>query len=438
MSILDIKMTFFKYFKQRVEASLFLQNVFTLATGTTLAQAVSIFTAPILYRIYDREDYGTLSLYMAIVAVIGVFSTLQYQHAILLEKKDDKAKVAMLLNRIINFVVALLTFFIILAFGEQIAAILGNKKIITWLYLAPISIFFIGQGQIFSIWANRKKKYRVLTYNMLLTAILVPLVSISIGIYNNGPFGLFMGLLVSQALPSIILLLILSKEENFGLQYFQISDFKELIKKYQKFTIFSLPSELINRVSNQLPVLMLSSYLGPSVVGLYSLSVRMLGLPITLIGNAISTVFRQRASEDYFKTGSFRRVFLKTLKTLSTISIIPLFITILAGPQLFGFVFGENWKESGVISQIMIFYFALKLVVSPLSYAIIIKNKPNIGLIKDMITMMCCYGVFHFGFIFELNYLYILLVFSAVYSLLDLIYLMYLNHLSREGRFLYG
>ena len=80
---------------ERVGQSLksdFIRNVATLASATTIAQAVSILTAPVLYRIYDKEDYGTLGQYMAIVAVVGVFSTMQYHQVILLEKDDDDAK----------------------------------------------------------------------------------------------------------------------------------------------------------------------------------------------------------------------------------------------------------------------------------------------------------------------------------------------------------
>jgi O-antigen/teichoic acid export membrane protein len=109
---------------RRFKASSFLQDLATLATGTTLAQAVSIFTAPILYRIYDKEDYGTLGLYMAIVGIIGVFSTMQYNHAILLEKEDEDAKVVMWLNRLINTAVALITLLLLFIFVSK-----GNGSI---------------------------------------------------------------------------------------------------------------------------------------------------------------------------------------------------------------------------------------------------------------------------------------------------------------------
>ena len=151
-----------KAFIHRIKQSDFIKNVATLATGTTLAQAVSIFTAPVLYRIYSKVDYGTLGLYMAITGIIGVFSTMQYLQPILLEKEDDEAKKVMWLNRVINTFVTLLVFLLVLGLGKYVGQWLNNQDIIPWLYLIPVSIFFTGQNEIFKVWANRKKKFKIM------------------------------------------------------------------------------------------------------------------------------------------------------------------------------------------------------------------------------------------------------------------------------------
>lgn len=409
---------------ERIKSSLFLRNVATLATGTTLAQAVSIFTAPILYRIYDKEDYGTLGLYMAIVGIIGVFSTMQYNHAILLEKEDDDAKVVMWLNRLINIGIALITLLIVFFLGSEIGNMLGNESLMPWLYLAPVSIFFSGQGQIFSIWANRKKKYKVLTFNAIFTALLVPVVSISIGIFNNGPFGLFMGLIVSHTLPSIVLLVFLTRKEDLGLSYLKLGEIKGFIRQYKKFPIYSLPSQFVSSFTNQLPIYFLSSYAGPAAVGLYGLAVRMIGLPVQFIGRAINTVFRQRATEDFNREGNFRDIFNKTLKTLIFFSIPMVLVIIIFGKQLFSYVFGEEWAESGVIAQILIVMFALKLIISPLSYAYYIRQKLKEDALIHIYILVSSILIFLIGKNLLEDYYKVLIIFAINYSIIYLFYLL--------------
>lgn len=406
-------MNIYKQTIQRIKSSLFLQNVATLATGTTLAQALSIFTAPILYRIYSKEDYGTLGLYMAIVGVIGVFSTMQYNHAILLEKEDNDAKSVMWLNRLINTGVTLITILVIFFFGKTISIFLGNEKLLIWIYLAPISIFFSGQGQIFSVWANRKKKYRLLTFNAILTALLVPIVSISIGLLDNGPFGLFMGLLVSHIIPSIFLFIILNRKENFGIEYLNLKLIKSLALKYKKFPIYSLPSDFIEVFTKQLPVFFLSKYLGPGAVGVYSLAVRFLVIPIVTIGNAIRTVYQQRATERYNTYGHFQDIQKQTFKALLMVSAPILIIMFFLGPQIFSFVFGLEWRESGEIAKYLVIMYAFGLIGSPLSYAYFIKGKLFEKLSISVLLMIVSFVIFEIG----LNQLKDMMLTFLIYSL---------------------
>lgn len=408
---------------QRIKASLFLQNVASLSSGTTLAQIVSVSTAPVLYRIYDKEDYGTLGLYAAIVGIIGVFSTMQYNHAVLLEQEDEDAKVVMWLNRLINIAVALISLLLVFLFGESIASILGNERIAPWLYLAPVSIFFSGQGQIFSVWANRKKKYRILSLNTILTALLVPVVSISIGVFNSGPFGLFMGLVVSQVLPSIILLYLLTKKEDLGLKFLQKDSLKIMAKKHSKLPIYSVPSTLISVVSHKLPVFFLSMTFGPALVGVYNLCVRMLGLPTQLIGNALSTVFRQRASEEFNQKGEFKGIFSKTFKSLLIISFPMIIIILLFGPQLFEFAFGKTWIESGEIARVLIIMFSLRLISSPLSYAYYIRNKLSENTLLHGYILISTIVVFMIADSMSLEYIDTLLIYALNYSLVYIVYL---------------
>jgi O-antigen/teichoic acid export membrane protein len=410
-------------FISRLKQSIYVRNVATLATGTTLAQAVSIFTAPILYRIYSKVDYGTLGLYLAITGVIGVFSTMQYLQPILLEKEDDDAKQVMWLNRVINIVTTIVVGLLVFLFGDYLGQLLGNKHIMPWLYLAPISIFFSGQSQILGVWANRKKKYKILSLNAILTAFLVPAVSISIGFYNNGPLGLFLGLLISHVVPPIVLLVTLTKYDDLGLKYFDWNTIKVKAKQHQSFPLYSLPSEFVNRLTNQLPVFMLSAYAGPAVVGVYNLCVRMLGLPIQLIGGAISQVFQQKATEDYNTTGNFNAVFVKTFKTLSFIAVPVLLIIIFFGPQLFGFVFGDEWRESGVFAQILIFMFVLKLIVSPLTYAYYIKNKLKEDMILHVYVLISMLIIFVLGFKYFDDYKSVIILYVINYCIVYLVYL---------------
>jgi O-antigen/teichoic acid export membrane protein len=413
-----------------IKTSELLQSITTLASGTTLAQAISVFTAPILFRIYDSEDYGTMGLYMAIVSVIGVFSTMQYNNAILLEREDEDAKVAMWFNRLINTAVALITLLIVFLFGETVANTLGNARVAPWLYLAPISIFFNGQGQIFSVWANRKKKYRILAFNAILTALLVPVVSVSIGLLNNGPFGLFMGLLASHVLPSIVLLFMLTKNENLGRGYLKMDKIRGFAKKYQRFPMYSLPAEFVSNFSHNLPVLMLSKYFGSEIVAFFTLSNRVLGVPTNLISNAVASVYKQKIIKLYNETGNVKYFYLKTLKTLLLSSIFFFGFGALLIPVLFPILFGNEWNAAIPVSQLMIIVFAMRFVNTPLSYIINIRDKQHIDLIASLYFVVTTIIIFSLVSHFDLDYMHAIWLYVLNFCSIYLIMMLYNHKLS--------
>lgn len=360
----------------RLKGSDFIKNTAKLATGTAIAQAVAILSSPITYRIYSKEAYGTLGLYMAITGVLGVFSTMQYTQTILLEKADNDARNALWLNRITNASFSLLVLLLVLVLNQFIGGWFNNPLIKPFLWMIPISIFFSGQNSILRVLANRLKQYNVLTFNTILTSLLVPALSIGFGLlYNDTALGLFIGLLASQVVPALYLTYRLRSKYDLGFTDINLGQIKALAISNKKFPMFSLPSEFVNQFTAKLPVFVLSSVAGPAIVGVYSLCERMLGLPIQFIGNAISTVYQQKSTERVHESGNCKSLFLQTTKSLALIALIPTLVILFFGPDLFSWFFGAKWYEAGEFARIFIVMFSLQLVVSPLTYIFFIRRK---------------------------------------------------------------
>lgn len=416
----------------RYKKSEFLVNITKLGSATTIAQFISIGTAPISYRIYDKSHYGTLGLYMAITGVIGVFSTLQYLQTILLEKEDENAVNAMWLNRIVNSFFAVFTFVIILILFPFIIDWVKNPSLNKWLWFVPVSIFFAGQNQIFRVWANRKKEYNLLTFNMVFMAILTPLISIGLGYALQNETGLFIGLIVGQSLPTLILFLGLRKKYELGFGAASFQKMKNLAIANKQFPIYSLPSEFVNRFTNQLPVFMLNSFVGPAAVGDYNLATRMLGLPIQFIGNAISSVFSQEASRRFNIYGEYNELFLKTLKSLVLLSIIPTLILMTYSVDIFILFFGKNWETAGIIAGFMAPLYTLRLINSPLSYGFYIHKLLKLDLFTTVILCIGTYLIFHQFLSAKYDYLDVLRIFTIFYSIVYLIMIFINRKLSKK------
>ena len=403
--------------------STFLKSAALLTSATTLGQIITLITAPVLARIYSPTNYDVLGIFMMVTGLVGVFATLQYHNVIITAKEDEEANDAIALCISLSLIVSVIVLVLVLLLYGFLDKIFKSEAISVWLLFAPVSVFASGLTTALSAWANRKEFYKSLSASRVMSAVLVPIFSISIGLIIGGPLGLIIGLLISQIIPAIYLLKAFFKGNTLGLS-FNKNKLLALSKKHSSYVKYSMPSEFVNNFVNQLPTIYFASSFGlVGVVGNFNLSNRLLAMPIQLISTSISEVFRQRASKDYNAQGECTRVFTKTFKTLLLVSIVPFTILMLTAPWLFQFVFGEKWIMAGHFSQILAPMFMLKFIVSPLTYMFFIANKQKQDFVGHILMVLLVAIAFLLAKIFTTDYFITLMAYSTAYSLIYLVYL---------------
>lgn len=407
---------------RRIIKSEFLKNAAILVTGTASAQLITLFTAPVLTRIYSPEHYGLLGIYIMFTTLIGTLATLQYNNIILTTKEEKEAEQAVVLCIYLSLAFAILTLIAVFFLGPLISLWFNTNAIGNWLLLAPVSVFFTGWGTTFTYFANRHKQYKLLSANRIIAAVLVPVISISVGFLVSGPMGLFAGLLIGQVVSAVMLSNFFLFRNKTRLE-FSFNKVRHLVKKYRSFAVYSMPSEFINNFINQLPIMLLGRYYNATVIGHYNLSGRILGMPIQLVSSAIGEVFRQKAAHEYNTNGNCQSVFRRTFITSSLLSLFPFLILFLFGPWLFTFFFGEKWTEAGIFSQILAPLFLLRFVVSPLSYMFIIAGKQREDMWVHISVVFLIVATFVISKTLTSDYYITLICYSAVYSLTYFYYL---------------
>jgi len=344
----------------------FSKNVLTLMTGTTIAQAIPIAISPILTRLYSPQDFGILALFVAITSIFGSIANGRYELAIMLPKKDEDAINIVALGFIIVSILSLFLLIIIVLFHDTILHVLKNDSISIWLYFIPISVFFMGLFNLLNYFNTRKKQYKDLAKATVLKSIITAVVQLSIGFFNASATGLISGQLASQLSANLKL------SKNIIKDKFLISKISKikmivLAKRYKDFPKFTMWAGLLNTSSTHFTNILISSMFNIKTLGFYSLSQRMLGMPSRLIGSSIGQVFFQEAMKEKHNTGTSIKAFKTTLKKLLIISIPFFIIMFVFVEDIFAFVFGEDWRTAGLYTKILIPFFMIQFIVSPLT-----------------------------------------------------------------------
>lgn len=352
----------------------FNQNILTLMTGTTIAQAIPIAISPILTRIYTPEDFGVFALFLAITTIVGSIANGRYELAIMLPKKDEDAINIFALGFVITCLISFILLILVILFNDYFTRLLGNDEINFWLYFIPISVFFTGLFNILNYFNNRRKNYEDLKNATILKAIVLAIVQLVIGFIKTGSTGLISGSIISNMFANLRLIRNILKDK---ILISKINTVKiiALIKRYKTFPKYNLPSTLADAVTQQLPFLILPKIYGLSISGYFSLSQKLIALPSSLIAKSISQVFFQKISTNKKNRVKNMPILLNTIKKLFLISLpISLFIFLFA-PSLFQIIFGKEWILSGEIAQYLALIFLITFISSTLSITLVAYEK---------------------------------------------------------------
>jgi len=144
-------------------------------------------------------------------------------------------------------------------------------------------------------------------------------------------------------------------------------------------------------------------------------------MPVGLISNSVLDVFKQKATSDFNRLGNCRDVYFSTFKHLILISGSIFIVFFIFAPDLFSFIFGQDWTQAGYYARYLSLFFILQFCISPLGFTLIISNRQDYNLYWQLILLiMTNIGLF-IGYYFN-NANYSIICFSILYSIMYLFY----------------
>jgi lipopolysaccharide exporter len=369
--------------------SSFLSNVLKLVSGTTLAQIITILTAPIISRLFSPEAFGVLNVFTSLIGIISIVICLRYEYAIMLPEDDADAVNLFALCLVIAFGISAAAGLFLLLLGQNLASLLKSPELYRYFWLIPIGLLIQGLFAALNFWNSRTKHFGRLSIARVaasLTTSALPIFLAYLGRANAAT--LIFSYLAGTFIFAIVLgFQVLKDSGSYLVNNIAKSRMVANLKRYRKFPLVDSWSSFVNNLSWQLPSLMLLYFFSTTVVGYYALSNRMIVLPMTLIGSAIAQVFYQRTAELRSNPANLSKSVELVFRRLVAIGLFPAVVLGIAGPVLFGIVFGANWVEAGRYAQILSPWMFILFISSPLSILFSTLERQELALIVNSIIL---------------------------------------------------
>ncbi len=406
----------------------FKRNVFTLIKGSTLAQTIPIIITPIIARLYTTDEFGVLELYTSLFVILSIIATGRYELAIMTPKKDEDGENICYLSIFITLIFSTLCLLIVIIFNKNITNILKEPSISFWLYLLPLSIFFTGVYQNLNYLSNRKKKYNVMALAKVIQSGTTSGMKLLFGILKYSSGGLILGLITGQFAGMFIFIkkIFFNRKKEFSeIKNLKVKNIKKVAKDYIEHPKYLIISHSLASFYMQIPIFFINNISSVSTVGLYSMAYKLTYLPVILIANSISDVFRQEATEYYHRVGVFDKILLKTFWRTFTLSIIPFILAYFYIDDMFRLFLGEKWLIAGQYAKIMIIYSFFSFIVIPVDKAALIINKTTYLLAWHIFRFISTIIVVCISYFFHLtidSFLYGLVIVNGLSYIINLFF----------------
>lgn len=359
----------------------FLFDFSKILGAALIAQFIPLLISPIISRLYSVEDFGVQGIIISIVGFCWIFSTLRYDNALVIDRLSDPIRNLITVKKITVLATCIIAVIIII-FIQPISEYfkIDNPYI---LLIIPIIVYVNASYELLILFNNRIRNFTNIGKIKVIQSSSSGVFQIVFGFLGFNYIGLILAQLLSKILPYL-------KSRLIRIYFIKpILNQKEylLLKRYKKFPIYDLPASLINNVSLQLPIILFASKYSMIISGAYFMTQRVLQMPITLISHSFLEVFKEKISSSKSQVQT-RQIMFDNLFLILAVSIIPFILLFFFVEDLMLIFLGSNWTEAAKFAKYLVPSLFFRFVSYPLSYIILVKDKQNVNLIFNILSLI--------------------------------------------------
>lgn len=364
-----------------------------LVFGTIAAQGIIILSSPLLTRLYDPADLGSLSVFTAILSVLLTITCLSYELAIPLPEREEDAANVLVLCILANLAMSVVAALILFLLGPLITEAFGVASLGPFIAIVALAQNSGGIAIALNSWAIRMRRFTTIAGVNVVQSGTLSAFQLALGAVASSVVGLMLADIASRTAASLALAADTRRHHAPLFANVSRSGIWAMASRYRRFPILSTPSSLINTLGLQAPTLLIVALYGADVGGQLFLAQRVAALPVTLLARSVGQVYTSEAArvvrEDPRR---LRGLFLHTTRSLGRAGMGPTVILALLAPVVFPPVFGEEWTQAGWFTTILAPMYLLTLATSPTGATLDVLERQDLHMVRETMRLVLVGG----------------------------------------------
>ena len=327
--------------------------ILQIMSGNAISQVIMLLGLPVITRLYDPEDISLLAVYVAILTIIAVAVCLRLEIAIPIPESDETAANLAVLALLSSVAVTVLVALGVV--GVWIADIryLTGQPLWEYAWLFPFGTLAAGLFTASSYWSARKRRFSLIGRTRAYQGIVGVATQIGAGMLQIIPLGLLLGHLMMTSAGFLNMIRVAEKKDRHLFREVSFKKMRQALVSNIDFPKFSIIEGLATTGAQQITIVLIAMLSVGAEAGFFFLAARVLTAPTSLVTNAVSQVYLQRAP-DHLRNGTLRQFTRKVLISIAIIFLPPFAILGFFAVPAFEMVFGSEWTRAGEMAVLLL------------------------------------------------------------------------------------
>lgn len=280
----------------RILRSGFVRNASVMLAGTTLGQAIGVAFAPVLTRVYSAEEFGYLSVYTAVLGILGMTAALGLDLAIPLAASEFELANLLAGAGVAVVVTSTLVGITMWLMPASLLAAYWPGAMASQRYLLPLGLVCLGAYYAMVAAATNVGRFGDIAQTRITQGIGGPLSQIVLGVLGGGKTGLTIGFVIGQSSGVFLLLKRAVLDRPQLRSAISWRGMTTVVARYRHFPLVASWTRVIDMAgSGTVLYLLLAAYWPGDVVGYMFLAERVIARPLLMVSTSLLQVFAGEA-----------------------------------------------------------------------------------------------------------------------------------------------
>lgn len=363
----------------------FRDNFIRLASASAGSQVIALATLPILTRLYTPTDFAVLAIFTAALAMSLSISTWRYEWILPNSKTIEEAAqyfiVSMGMSGVISIMILILIIFGHYSFPDNFAPIRNFE----WILLLGILIGSL--RSVLNSWMVYIGKLKWLANSIFVQTLITTVLSIVLALVFEATGKILVGSYVIGLGFGCLTIIVTQAASLRALFLVKLKGALSLAITQKKLAATSTLVSIMNALTYNMQIFLLSTLFGPAAAGQYSVTNRLSSAPVKLVSSAIANSFWSEATAlSKSKPETMLPFYYAILKRLTAIAGLLIFFNI--GLSFFiDDLLGGQWDGTAYYLLALLPYTVSVLIFGPTNH-LTVYNKQIYQLLSDFFSFI--------------------------------------------------